>query len=838
MYQQPPTLQQRLFCEPAALPFSNMKPLKEQIENLNSAQQKPMSERERRLLLREMERKKRLAGINTNSTPYGKIQENQPEAVGNTPPNNEMPPVEIPEKLRMSEKENEQISINSNIPQEIHENFEKPILPQENPVNNQKMAENEKKITGLKLLDEAFEREKQRKAKELEIMRAEYLQTQNKRPVQSRGQIADNSYTNLILPSNEINSADQKRKNQQKYASELDSQQKMKKMADDVFQEISKKVRSRESTILPEVPNPFEQNLTMMRVKSAIPESCEMQKNEINFAKYPNIESKEIPNDLQKKKKEEYRIFLEQQMRENSEKKKFLSHQNDESIRESQTNCENNIPLQRAMSVIPVSIPLSNDFVKEISPMNINNEIPMSTDLANKKKEEYRLFLEQQMKEKNNKKKKINEQNEEILVVKNEENQVQNQVSEKNKQNEDKKEKQRKLQEELKKQIEEREKLRQLQKQKEREERDKEELRIIKEKEELLAKQNSEKLAEKNAKPRQLTEQEKKFFKPSEDNSLVIAQKNPLEIEPKNKANLFSAQKSDPFINIIENPNKPLEIPEKEINEQNFIYQNMAPNNISEAQGAQNGQNIDEYKKQIDLLKAEKLLAKEEALMYREKLTREKEMQMEEIMKGRWTTAQTIEPTGNINNHMGINMDPFSDANRTTYAPNTYPLPNAFCPMRPLYQDPPMIPLVNHEIFEQSLASDIKWVQVNEPMQQNANVLPEQNDLYKTWNPNNQIMPTLNNQIPIILPTNESEIKITQTPSQAILSPNNKKTAEIALQTTVLEPVIIKTPQSEKPEPVEKPKTIEKRNLSTFSPENKNEPDPDSIFIGFFIVFL
>ena len=209
--------------------FNNMKPLKSQIEEKSMGNEKSnMNERERRFMLREMERKKRLAGIESVES-YGKFDANlQENGKENTTIENvnslgnvnwkrpeETKPIEYPMNFAQPKE----------IQTPIHE-MSKPPLPIDprieasyNEINNERKAQ-----TPTNIFNQAYEREAQRKEREKEILKNEYLKAQSRSSQRSRrSEIAeDNINTGLMLGGPDP--AAEKRKKQLMYREELESQ--------------------------------------------------------------------------------------------------------------------------------------------------------------------------------------------------------------------------------------------------------------------------------------------------------------------------------------------------------------------------------------------------------------------------------------------------------------------------------------------------------------------------------------------------------------------------------------------------------------------------------------
>eukprot|EP01022_Parablepharisma_sp_SALTPOND_P023694 TRINITY_DN507_c0_g1_i1.p1 TRINITY_DN507_c0_g1~~TRINITY_DN507_c0_g1_i1.p1 ORF type:complete len:816 (+),score=143.20 TRINITY_DN507_c0_g1_i1:9286-11733(+) len=633
--------------------FENLKPLRDQ--QLESEIPKKMSERERRLMLREMERKKRLAGISTDATPYGKV----PDFVPHEP---------------------------------------NPISEKENTMENFAMPLNGEKVTGtrpVELMDEnvlgaVYENQK----------KAEYTGAKRETPFKKRieTEVYNQTVAGLALGSDKKESVEQKRLKQMKYKEELEEQLRLKRMADEVFQEVANRVRGKENTaVLDQIPPPSRESFPVA--------------NRVTFPTEPqNVESSlstSIDKEREKRKKEEYRLYLEQQMQEQMAKKK-----------------QNKVYYE--------------DYVPSSEPSTIPTP---STGRA-----KYR------------------------------------------EQNLDKKEQQRILQEELKKQIEEKERMKMQQKLKEREEREKEELRIQREKEELLVKHASEK-AKEVIKRKHIPEQEKKLFQTSEENSLaapiVVPEPNKLPSIHEPNTNFMH----EPNMNYMQEPKVPFMhkpkanfIPEPNVlpvqEPQEIITEPMMrpSSQMSEAFAYKGNKALEEYKKQIDALMAEKLLAKEEALLYREQLNREKELKIEEMMRncrnpaaieGQYQANPFIETTRN--NLLTIKPESRIEDNTN----NNY----------------------NNSMLEKSLASEVKWVQV-----------VEDTELYKTWNPLQfaHVVEAARNKYPPIKP--------------------EKKMVEVALQ-TVIEP--LQTPA--KFQNIIPLSTVTKKEATPSPPKQVSE-DPDSTF--------
>jgi hypothetical protein len=267
----------------------------------------------------------------------------------------------------------------------------------------------------------------------------------------------------------------------------------------------------------------------------------------------------------------------------------------------------------------------------------------------------------------------------------------------------------------LKKQIEEKERLKKLEKLKEKELAEKEEQRIKREREELAKSKDYQ-----TQRTKQITEQKRNLFNPSEDNSLArhIISKN-RELEAKDnvvssfkqpqeiideykkevKTHIEEPINTYPEVNNVFTP--PVELP----------YNNLMPvlpkaNYMGDVINPLVGKKIEDYnelmnyKKQIDALLEERLRAKEEALKYREQLNKEREMRIQQMLMNCNPKNQTVvEPSLNISkiqvSEQSV-IDPIAKKDST---------------------------------MEKSLASDVKWVKVTQSIDPHKDF----NELYKTW---------------------------------------------------------------------------------------------------------
>jgi len=243
------------------------------------------------------------------------------------------------------------------------------------------------------------------------------------------------------------------------------------------------------------------------------------------------------------------------------------------------------------------------------------------TEDKKQKKEEYRKFLEDQMNEKKNRmKQEKNEASVPIQILKCANTLIKEEEAEKQK----KLHLQQYMHEELKKQMEEKEKKKKLEKQKQKEEELKEMERLKREQEEL----------ERNAqmKGKLPAQQKLKELQPSTENPMArlnqyltpnnqpinsikshSAQNSPVKIEYKHNSS------SIPKINRVSAHIKP-----------SSIVQNTP--DVTDSLNYENANLIEEYKRRIERLRSENLLAKEEVNIFREQLINERELRLNKMM--------------------------------------------------------------------------------------------------------------------------------------------------------------------------------------------------------------
>lgn len=222
--------------------FSNMKPLKEQLEERGPqpTDKAHMNERERRLMLRELERKKRFAGIDDSSA-YGAVervaQENGKE---NTTGENIAKPQATSEWKRAEEIPKVQYQMDSFQGKEapvLATSAKNPAEPRSEPGASTGEGKREAPVS---IFNQAYEREQQRKEKEREILKTEYLKTQAKSSQRQRRSEVSSEGTGLPLGAPDA--VEEKRKKQLQYRQELESQLRAKQ--NNPFVPISKRAES------------------------------------------------------------------------------------------------------------------------------------------------------------------------------------------------------------------------------------------------------------------------------------------------------------------------------------------------------------------------------------------------------------------------------------------------------------------------------------------------------------------------------------------------------------------------------------------------------------------
>eukprot|EP00826_Nyctotherus_ovalis_P009677 TRINITY_DN12560_c0_g2_i1.p1 TRINITY_DN12560_c0_g2~~TRINITY_DN12560_c0_g2_i1.p1 ORF type:complete len:1100 (+),score=322.27 TRINITY_DN12560_c0_g2_i1:139-3438(+) len=222
--------------------FSNMKPLKEQLEERGSQpiDKAHMNERERRLMLRELERKKRFAGIDDSSA-YGAVervaQENGKE---NTAAENIAKPQINTEWKRAEEVPKVQYQMDLFQDKEIpvlSAAVKNPVEPKSEPIIP--IGESKKEVP-VSIFNQAYEREQQRKERVRETLKSDYLKAQAKSSQRQRRSEASSEGTGLPLGAPDA--AEEKRKKQLQYRQELESQLRAKQ--NNPFAPISKRAES------------------------------------------------------------------------------------------------------------------------------------------------------------------------------------------------------------------------------------------------------------------------------------------------------------------------------------------------------------------------------------------------------------------------------------------------------------------------------------------------------------------------------------------------------------------------------------------------------------------
>ena len=280
----------------------------------------------------------------------------------------------------------------------------------------------------------------------------------------------------------------------------------------------------------------------------------------------------------------------------------------------------------------------------------------------------------------------------------------------------------------LKNQIEEREKQKMLEKKRIREEAEKEERRIEKEKEELKRKYASEK--EKDAtqeqqtnpnfnketfkdssqkQPRALTELEKKLYLPSAENSLAptirdIPEQTNNNNNTTNNNTITKEKLKDELLTVPSvHPQIFTEPPKME---NPTFTNNTHPNMLAE------------FQKQVDFLKNEKQLAKEEALIYKEQLLRERENLVQEMMR-KFSMPQIMPDNFMIQ----TGFPPMTSTKNEEAKP-----PKRFSLMQ--MKQGNMYELSDNcmDVCEKSLSSETKLVEI-------IGNTKEYHELYKTWKP-------------------------------------------------------------------------------------------------------
>ncbi len=643
--------------------FGGMKPLREQIAEAGTVQKPGMSERERRLMLRDLERKKRQAGLGTGDGGYGRIVSatSEPEKE-NLSANHVSSPAQEMTKPRMEDEHNVQ-AMKGMMP-----------LTMEKISGAMQVKSPPKQISQLpvsdQMLDGAYERERQRKETELQVMRAECMKAQERREPQSRQrQNADDSMgTGLAMGNSRVDEADQRRAKQLKYREQLEEQLKHKRrsqMADEVFREVAASVSARNETApVPQEQRPMSQEAPaqaefmderqiarMKAEKYALELQAQIAlKHGRTAAAVPTqsnvaatvltVQSPAMPaaeEDPRRKQMEEYSAYLQQQMLEHQEAKR---HQQ---------------PPVDANIIAPVSVPVAEP------------QIPQGPTVAQASAAGYARFKKQGITEGEERKRQ-------------------------------------QFQADLKRQIEDRERQRAAEKQRMRDEADKEELRIQREKDSLIAKQNAEIAHERSEKSsrRKAPEQARRTFEPSADNSLVPATMATPRPQPpaecaktaiKEVPALPAMMATMPTIRPAE-PVPAFAIQTAAADMAPTTYQAANPGYFMQSpmmEPVPEPHMLGEYQRQIEALRAEKQLAREEALIYKEQLLRERENQMQDLMR----RMQTNPPQ------------------EVQQMSAKVPMPNA------------------RDVFEQSLASDSKLVQAVDP----SMLAKAEEELYRTWNP-------------------------------------------------------------------------------------------------------
>jgi len=886
--------------------FSNMKPLKAQIESMEEAKNQNssiLSERERRLMLREMERKKRLAGMgNDPGQGYGgsnmkmiseklnvemEAQKENKERgnFSNEEENKKEDIMMMKFEKKFSEpniiKTEENTIISNKLPiQPIIS--EPPIIQQKEISNIQKRPSSEQKP--LNMMDQAYERERQRKERERDIMKNEYLQAIQKLPPKARRvepinqqNINQPAITAVNVPS-AISQADDKRKKQAEYREQLEAQMKAKqkpktaeKMADDVFNEISRKMK--------------EENKSNMGVAREIQENIQIPIMQQQQQQQQKLTEYGLDRESEEKlKKEAYARELQEQI---ELKKQKLANEKMQAKavssmgkpptpavqyhRPSQVeNYENkmgemyNPPLsampQQYTNPIPSQFPIPQPqtyLMRMPAPNTIpdqqifyNSPPPQSTDIPihpyyeqmptnyppenytipqpeepldfsdKKRKDDYRKFLEAQMNEQKERKKPPKQE----FISQAPASLPQPDQTPPASLDPEKQERIRKLQsqqfmqEELKRQMEEKEQRKKAEKQKKKEEDEKEFARLKKEQEEIARKIQADKEASNTGKTAEngknalgakwVQEQKRKLFEPSVENPISRKAgdtiKTPINFEqeiPKMVPQpIITAQpiaEEAKFENEGQMPkyvpfdhNKPEPIPENsennEINPFAKIEQmkNLKPinpelfpklpsflqNDISAGSGKSSEGSYEKpmqvrdkllegYQKQLEELKSEKQLAREEALLYKEQLIREREIRVQQMIDKFQQNQAGLPPATALPAEPAYSA--LQNAMQFGGQPNYMVQPSAVPLAQPKYEIPAtineeempinepeleqvkkddnayMTQLMKSEIkysepptadfdLEESLASDTKLVKVDEKPK-------DINDLYQTW---------------------------------------------------------------------------------------------------------
>ncbi len=832
--------------------FSNMKPLSMQLAK-PELRKTELTERERRLMLRDMERKKRMAGLSGDAAEgYGQVQpaarelEPRGEEKENQMYNNSRaePAAELPIDLPVP------VAAPSTLPPSGNRKFE-PTLesarfspkgavsgateneafssPPEVPSSHRPVTEDRKDSvpTTVNMMDQAYERERQRKEREKEILKNEYMHAQSRLPPKGRRKdaVPEGKGTGLAI-GGAITEADEKRKRQQTYRDELEQQlrtRQHKVAADEVFGQVSR------------APPPASRLQSAVVYKPVMEPRQEMREPE-TATPPPARAAAEDERELGRRKQEAYALELQEQI--NMKKQRVAAQKAAESVRRPAVERATSVQLQHPQSQpqqtfipspaeypassVPMSVPLANpmmnpalfapvappvqQFAMPLPQTFVQNPATVEmgqmqyypnagpsagfpgppasyaadpeppADDERRRREEYRHFLEQQMAEQREKR-----GGKQPATRERPESQLQSAAApsagtataaaaaaadpsngviifrgrEVDREAEERRIRQQQyIQDELKKQIEEKERNKQMEKQRQRDEDQKEEQRVRKEREALEATKSNPAAKPEVEDPRAVGcmskpkwERDRKMFMASDENTMArpLPSQVPAAEVQRPAAVLAAVPVSESVYTV---PSAPVSGPAVEEPQTN-PFQNMnrmpqaaptdfappqtqfamapsyaPPQQQQEAAQPQERGLLEKYQKQLDELKSEKQLAREEALIYKEQLIRERERYVQEMMQKLQSnqlcqipasTAPPEPPTAEPERHIA----PERPAPAVVPEPAYYGAGNPNLEFSPGSEDA-------CGALEESLSSDSKLVEV-------TGTSKRSNDLYRTW---------------------------------------------------------------------------------------------------------
>eukprot|EP00826_Nyctotherus_ovalis_P066035 TRINITY_DN9735_c0_g1_i11.p1 TRINITY_DN9735_c0_g1~~TRINITY_DN9735_c0_g1_i11.p1 ORF type:complete len:950 (+),score=272.28 TRINITY_DN9735_c0_g1_i11:48-2897(+) len=668
--------------------FDRMMPLKEQLQGKTH-----LTEREKRLMLREIERKKRLAGAsNPEYNPYGR------ESDANNMGYERLEDYSNP--LRMQARD--EYGFPPNNPS--HDIYSEPVNlgQQNNLLTNDR--HNREEVGFPNILGEMHERKRKKKEEEREFFRQECARLQR---------VSKNeANTNLPISytDDKAKEIEEKKKKQLLYREQLEKQlkekNKMDKAADEIFSRITKGSKPVEER----VPNNQMGNFPLPR-------------NAWSEERYANELNPQIPLKNQPYTNPYYPVPEPYSNFEFAYNPSYAYNPNP------------NFQVQNERTYMPEMNPSYELYRQE----DYAGEEAANPDIGHKptakmssaknsserqKKEEYRKFLERQMNEKKDKRRQEKETTpQQVEVLKHADTVL----------SEEEAEKQRKLylqqymHEELKKQMEEKERRKLVEKQRKKEEELKEMERLKREQEEM------KRLSEYKGSPTLAVQKKLKELQPSADNPIarfngsVIPDASPHK--PTSHAENQSAQNSPAKVSLSPVKERSVERldvrAKKEANSSQTIqrFDNIRrsresqvnpnplpypmPQNMPVLENSVDDNLIEEYKRQIEKLKSENLLAKEEASIFRERLISEREIRLNHLLS-QLSSAQPLAAS--------------AETPPEEMSASGHKRDDAECIAQLMRSELKYSPPENFEL-EQSLESETKLVKAL-----------ERNDLYETWN--------------------------------------------------------------------------------------------------------